>query len=108
MLAEARASALGLGDEAAWIEKIVVATEPKVDPKTLAEREDAIGELQRMLAEAGSDVDLLEQIESDIGELVRRLGYTWHFLIVAIHTEGEPPGTHFTWTTLRGRPTLPS
>ena len=73
VLAEARASALGLGDEAAWIEKIVVATEPTVDPKTLAEREDAIGELQRMLAEAGSDIDLLEQIESDIGELVRRL-----------------------------------
>ena len=73
VLAEARASALGLGDEAAWIEKIVVATEPTVDPKTLAEREDAIGELQRMLAEAGSDICLLEQIESDIGELVQSL-----------------------------------
>ena len=37
-----------------------------------------------------------------------RLQGTRHFLIVAIHTEKETPGTYFTWTTLRGRPTLPS
>lgn len=75
VLAEARASALGLGDEVAWIEKVVIATEPTLDPQTLAQREDAIGELQRMLQEAGSDEDLLAQIEGDIGELVRRLSH---------------------------------
>ena len=73
VLAEARASALSLGEEVAWVEKIVIATEAVVDPQTLAQREDAIGELQRMLRDAGSDDELLAQIAGDIGELVRRL-----------------------------------
>ncbi len=73
VLAEARASALGLGDEVAWVEKIVISTQTVVDPQILAKRKDAIGELQRMLQHAGSDDDLLAQIAEDIGELVRRL-----------------------------------
>ena len=73
MLAEARAGALGLGDEVAWVEKVVISTEPEVDAQTLAEREDAIGELQRMLQEATGDTDLLAQIEDDIGRLVRQM-----------------------------------
>lgn len=75
LLAEARSSALGLGDGTAWVEKVVIATESVIDPETSAEREDAVGELQRMLQEAGSDEDLLRQLEDDIGELVRRLPY---------------------------------
>ena len=73
MLAEARAGALGLGDEVAWVEKMVINTQPEVDAETLAEREDAIGELQRLLQEATGDVALLAQIEDDIGKLVRQL-----------------------------------
>lgn len=73
MLAEARAGALGLGDEVAWVEKVVIRAEPEVDAQTLAEREDAIGELQRLLQEATGDTDLLAQIEDDIGKLVRQL-----------------------------------
>jgi exonuclease SbcD len=73
MLAEARAGALGLGDEVAWVEKVVISTEPEVDAETLAEREDAIGDLQRLLLEATGDTDLLAQIEDDIGKLVRQL-----------------------------------
>ena len=73
ILAEARASALGLGDEVAWVEKVAIAIEPTVDPGTLAQREDAIGELQQMLQAAASDEDLLAEIEGDIGELARRL-----------------------------------
>ena len=73
VLTEARASALGLGDEVAWIEKIDIATEAVVDRQTLAQREDAIGELQRMLQDAGSDGELLAQIKSDIGQLVQKL-----------------------------------
>jgi exonuclease SbcD len=73
VLAEARASALGLGDEVAWVEKVVIATEATLDPQTLAQREDAIGELHRILQDAASDKELLAQIEGDIGELVRRL-----------------------------------
>ncbi|EMD81920.1 metallophosphoesterase family protein [Pacificimonas flava] len=73
LLADARASALGLGDEVAWVEKVTMATEATLNPEALAQREDAIGELQRMLQDAKSDADLLAQIEGDIGELVRRL-----------------------------------
>lgn len=73
LLAEARSSALGLGDDVAWVEKVVIATEPVIDPQTLARREDAIGELQRMLQEASADAELLEQLEGDIGEMIRRL-----------------------------------
>lgn len=73
LLAEVRSSALGLGDDIAWVEKVVIETEPMIDPQTMAEREDAIGELQRMLQDAGNDADLLEQLEGDIGEMVRRL-----------------------------------
>lgn len=73
LLAEARSNALGLGDDVAWVEKVVIATEPEIDPHTLAEREDAIGELRRMLQEAGTDTDLLQQLEADIGEMARRL-----------------------------------
>lgn len=73
VLAEARASALGLGDEVAWVEKVVIATEATVDPKTLAQREDAIGALQQMLKAATSDGALLAEIEDDVSALVRRL-----------------------------------
>ena len=73
VLAEARASALGLGDEIAWVEKVLIATSPQADPQTLAEREDAIGELQRLLKTAVEDSSLLAQIEDDVGELVRHL-----------------------------------
>ncbi len=73
MLAEARACALGLGDEVAWVEKVVIRTEPEVDAQTLSERNDAIDELQRLLQEATGDRDLLAEIEDDIGKLVRQL-----------------------------------
>lgn len=73
MLAEARAVALGLGDEVAWVEKVVINTEPKSDAQTLAKREDAIGELQRLLQDATGDTALLTQIGDDIGKLVRQL-----------------------------------
>ena len=73
LLAEARSSALGLGEDTAWVEKVVIATESVLSPETLAEREDAIGELQRMLQEAGTDADLLHEIETDVGEMIRRL-----------------------------------
>ena len=73
VLAAARASALGLGDEVAWVEKVVIATEATLDPEILAQREDAIGALQQMLQAATSDEALLAEIEDDISALVRRL-----------------------------------
>jgi len=73
VLAEARSSALGLGEDIAWVEKVVIETEPLIDLQIRADREDAIGDLQRMLREAGADANLIEQLDRDIGEIVRRL-----------------------------------
>lgn len=73
LLSEARSIALGLGDDAAWVEKVVVETEPVITPEAMEMRDDAVGELLRMLREAGSDADLLRQFEKAIGEMVRRL-----------------------------------
>ena len=73
LLAEARGAALGLGEESAWIERIVVATRPLLDAATLRAREDALGELQRILEDAGEDAELQQLLEADIGELVRKL-----------------------------------
>lgn len=73
LLAEARAAALALGEEVAWVERVVIATTPKIDPATLRAREDALGELQRMLNDATADSSLLEQLGADLGELVRKM-----------------------------------
>jgi len=73
LLAEARAAALWFGDAAAWIERVVVATEPVLDPTVIAAREDALGELHRMLGDAAADTNLLGLLEADVSELVRKL-----------------------------------
>lgn len=73
LLAEARSIALGLGEETAWVERVAIATRPLLDPTILLEREDALGDLQRMLDGACEETALLDQLENDIGELVRKL-----------------------------------
>ena len=73
LLAEARSAALGFGDAAAWIERVVIATQPMLDPAMLAGREDALGELHRMLGDAATDAELLGQLEADVSEFVRKL-----------------------------------
>jgi DNA repair exonuclease SbcCD nuclease subunit len=73
LLAEARAIALGLGADLAWVEQVKVATQPVLDVGTLAARSDALGELQRMLDEAGGDPDLLAQLAEDPGQMLLRL-----------------------------------
>ena len=73
ILAEARAGALGLGDESAWVEKVIINTRPEADAGKLVGREDAIGDLQRLLREAAEEQEMLAQIGDDIGKLVRQL-----------------------------------
>ena len=70
LLAEARAAALGLGEEAAWIERLVIATDI---PEATALRQDALGDLQRIIGSAGSDAGLRAQLASDLGDLIRKL-----------------------------------
>ncbi|HQT74521.1 MAG TPA: DNA repair exonuclease [Acidiphilium sp.] len=73
LMVEAQAAALGLGDDAAWIERLVVSTQAWRDPSVSVDQQDALGDLRNMLADAGNDEDLLQQLASDIGELSRRL-----------------------------------
>ena len=94
LLAEARSSALGLGEDTAWVEKVVIATESVLSPETLAEREDAVGELQRMLQEAGSDADLLHEIETDVGEMIRRLPHEVRADVADIVLKAAIDGDH--------------
>jgi DNA repair protein SbcD/Mre11 len=70
LLAEARAAALGLGEEAAWVERLIIATEGL---EAAAARKDALGDLQRMIDGAASDAGLQAQLGSDLGELIRKL-----------------------------------
>ena len=70
---EARALALGMGYEVAWVERVAVHTKPMADTATLAEREDALGDLKRLLNEAVDDEELIGQLKSDIGQLISKL-----------------------------------
>ena len=73
LTAEARSIALGLGEEVAWVEQVSVLTTPVADFTTLAAREDTLGDLQRMLQDAGADKELITHMQGDIGKLVRLL-----------------------------------
>jgi DNA repair exonuclease SbcCD nuclease subunit len=70
LLAEAKAAALGLGEEVAWIERLVVGT---ASPETAASHKDALGDLQRIIESAGSDAELQARLATDLGDLVRKL-----------------------------------
>ena len=69
LLAEAKAAALGLGEEAAWIERLAVATASD----TAGSRKDALGDLERIIESAGSDAELQARLAADLGDLVRKL-----------------------------------
>ena len=73
LLDEARAAALALGGEAAWIERLVVATEPLPDSSALRIREDALGELRSGIDDACQDPDFVERMRNDIGVLLGKL-----------------------------------
>lgn len=73
ILARARAVALGLGDEVAWIEQLVIATESAGGdghPQPVGETRGAVDELQRMLKSAPADEDLSGKVRDDISKLV--------------------------------------
>ncbi|MDA9527263.1 metallophosphoesterase family protein [Bradyrhizobium sp. CCBAU 25338] len=72
LLAEARAAALALGEEVAWIERVINATVPTTAVSIQTEG-SAINDLKVLLAQAAGDSDLQAEIANDLGDLVRRL-----------------------------------
>jgi hypothetical protein len=72
LLAEARAVALALGDGLAWVERVIISTIPL---STHSDRADsgAINDLDVLLGQAAADPELRMQIESDLGDLIRKL-----------------------------------
>ncbi|MCP3468688.1 DNA repair exonuclease (plasmid) [Bradyrhizobium sp. CCGUVB23] len=72
LLAEARAAALALGEEVAWIERVINATRPASAVSILSDG-SAINDLPVLLAQAADDADLQAEIASDLGDVVRRL-----------------------------------
>ena len=73
LIAAARSIALGLGDEAAWVERVLVQTVPVADVANAPRPEDQLGDLQRMLADAEGDEELVALLKADIGRLVGAL-----------------------------------
>jgi DNA repair protein SbcD/Mre11 len=70
LLAEARAMTLGLGEEAAWIERLLISTS---SPEATTSRKDALGDLQRILEAATHDLGLQAQLASDLGDFIRKI-----------------------------------
>ncbi len=73
ILDEARSIAFGLGHELAWIEKVIIKTEPALNNEAINRPEDVIGELQHMLEDAVNDSDVLEQLEENISQMINML-----------------------------------
>lgn len=71
--ADVRAIAAGLGADSAWVEKIKLETQPDLDQALSKDRQDAVGELQRLLDQATEDQDLVKSLEEDLGELLAKL-----------------------------------
>jgi DNA repair exonuclease SbcCD nuclease subunit len=71
--AEAQAAALGLGEDVAWIERLVVATRAPGKTEATAQSPEALSQLQEMLAGAPDDEELAQRLSGDLGEFVRKL-----------------------------------
>ena len=73
LLAEARTSAAATGAADIYVETVRLACQPPAHVTDRAEREDALGELARLLESAAHDDDVRAMIEADIGPLIERL-----------------------------------
>jgi len=70
--AEAQAAALALGDDAAWVERLVIATEPET-ALDAAGQPDAFGDLKSIIADASGNADFHQLIADDIGGFIGKL-----------------------------------
>ncbi len=69
LLNEAKASAVGLGEDLAWVEKVVIKTEPAAD----AEPDPAVAEALASLGEASADEALIQDLREQVGTFVASL-----------------------------------
>jgi len=70
---QARAIALGLGYEVAWVERVVIETTPFTDNDVSTELLDTLNELKHYINEAVEDEELIEELKSNFGRLISRL-----------------------------------
>ncbi|ROO27303.1 metallophosphoesterase [Salinisphaera japonica YTM-1] len=73
LLAEARTSAAGTGSAEIYVEAVRLACQPTAHAGDRAEREDALGELARLLESAADDDDVQSMVAADIRPLIERL-----------------------------------
>lgn len=65
--------AAGQGTDRLWVEKVRLETEPAVDAAQLANRSDAIADLQKFLDQAPEDAALLDALLQDLRPLLDRI-----------------------------------
>ncbi len=65
--------AAALGMQRLWVEKLCLETEPVADARQIAQRSDAMADLQRLLAEAPEDAALLASLLDDLRPLVDKI-----------------------------------
>lgn len=80
--------ALDLGEDAAWIDKVLVETTPPAEAADHRAREDALGRLLRSLEDAPEDPALADLVRREIRPLLTRLPAD---LKDTLATEGEDP-----------------
>ena len=67
---EVLAQAAGLGMNRLWVEKVRLETEPVAGSALIADRSDAIADLQHLLADAPLDADFLESLLADLRPMI--------------------------------------
>jgi DNA repair exonuclease SbcCD nuclease subunit len=70
---EYRAQASGLGEPGVWLEEVRFETRHEHDLPRAMERDDALGDLIRLIAGLEEDVPALEEIARGFGDLARKL-----------------------------------
>ncbi|WP_221930898.1 DNA repair exonuclease [Telmatospirillum sp. J64-1] len=80
LAAELRASAMGIGAEGAWIEKILIETRPPVETDKLLQRGDSIGALARSVGTVGPE---------DMAALSAELADLWSRMPKEAREEGD-------------------
>lgn len=72
LLAEAQSTALGLGAERAWVERVIVATRPKTQSDG-ADDSSSLADLQAWLAEGWQDGELAQRIDRELADFCSKL-----------------------------------